>query len=469
MSHKLSFIPDDEPNEIVRRYEKFLSRQKDVSGYFDVEELESIIDYYLQGGRTNESSAALEFGFTLHPNSSALKMKRAKNLLAVGDCMKAYRILDQLTEKEDYEAMLLRIEALARMDRLTEALALCNTLCSNEKSSLDTTCFDIALVFLSLPSHNEAKTFLTKGLQANPNNIEILFELAFCNEQLFDIDEALVNYQKITDIDPFNSEAWFNLGQLYMGRHEMTNAIHCYSYVQAINPNDTLSYLQKAHCFFNQSLYRESLAEYKEYTKLTSETWQTHLFVGECYERLELYNDAIVWYHKSLEIKKDNYEALTGIAICLLEKELYHECFSFLRSAIELKPEAPDVWVYFGEALTGINETEAALWAYQKAIELDPDQPETLMAMGNIHFEKGNFQMALDYYTLAEQHDIDSGLENIHIFLAICYQRLGDNERTDFHLHFALQVNPEAMALYYELTHNDEANTNATNDTHASI
>lgn len=455
MGHKFTFIPDDEPNDIVRRYEDFLLNRKKVSGYFDVEELENIIDYYLHRGRTRESAEAVEFGFKIHPNSSVLLTKRAKNFLAIGEIHKAYRILDSLPEKDDYEVQLLRIEALMRMDRKKEATVLCDRLCKNEHSRLDTACMDIATVMTSLPEPEIALTYLTKGHEFNPKSLEILFEMAFCNEQLFEFEDALENYRKITRIDSFSIEAWFNMGQLYMGISEHNKAISCFDYAQAIKPDDSLTYLQKAHCFFQLQQYRDALNEYKEYTRLTSETWQTHLFIGECYERLDLYNEAILWYHKSLEIKADNYEALTGIAICLLEKEHFVASLDFLKKAIELKPEAADVWVYLGEALTGTDEIDGALVSYLKAIDIDPEQPDTLMAIANIFLEKGEYELAIQYYEQADGFDYENELENIHLFLAIAHDKLGHFEESISELEIAAGLNPEAISLFREIARAD--------------
>ena len=94
MSRKLSFSMDDESGDLVQRYEQFLSGK--ANGYFDVEELENIVEYYLRRGRTKDCNKAIDLGLQLHPNNSALKTKRAKIYLITGDDQKAFRVLDSL-------------------------------------------------------------------------------------------------------------------------------------------------------------------------------------------------------------------------------------------------------------------------------------------------------------------------------------------------------------------------------------
>ena len=115
MSRYLSYQLDDDAGELVSRFEKYLSGT--ATGYFDVDEMERIVEYYLLYGRTKDSLNAVELGKKLHPSSSALDTKRAKIYLATGDVNKAYRILSNLVEDSDTEVVYLKIEALENLER----------------------------------------------------------------------------------------------------------------------------------------------------------------------------------------------------------------------------------------------------------------------------------------------------------------------------------------------------------------
>jgi tetratricopeptide (TPR) repeat protein len=450
MSRKLSFIPDDDSNEIVKRYEAFLSRNN-VSGYFDVEELESIVDYYLRKGRTRESSKALEFGFRLHPNSTELMTKRAKIYLAVGETNKAFRILESQGVTDDYEVNLLKIDALTRLDRNKEAHILCDKMIASETTDQDNVCLDIAYIFLGQFDPDSAFKYLKVGETYNPKNVDLLFELAFCYEQRQDNDQAINSYHKIIRFDPYAAEAWFNLGQIHFSQQEFQEALNAYGYAQTIRPEDSLTYLQKGHTHFQLQQYEEALEEFFSYEKMVTENWQTYLFIGECYERREMFTLAIEYYQKSLSENEENFEALTGIGICLLEQELFNESMVYIRRAIALNDSAADAWVYLAEALTGIDDTRGALLAYLKSIELDPAQPDTLMAIANICMEQGEFTLALQYYIEAERLDRDHELENINLFMAVAYFKVGATEASEVALKKAVAENLDALNLFHEL------------------
>jgi len=162
MSRKLSYSVDDESNDLIKRYEQFL--EGNGSGYFDVEELESIVDFYLRKGRTKDSSGALEFGLKLHPGSSVLKTKRAKIYLVVGDVQKAYRILTSLSDTGDYELKLLKVEALSRLGRNKEAFMLCQNILDDELDDIDNVALDLAFIYIAQLDFETAIKFLKKEI-----------------------------------------------------------------------------------------------------------------------------------------------------------------------------------------------------------------------------------------------------------------------------------------------------------------
>jgi len=448
MGRKLSFSVDDESNDIVKRYEQFLSGT--ATGYFDVEELESIVEYYLRHGRTKDCAKALKLGLQLHPNNNALKTKRAKIYLATGDDKKAFRLLDSLTETTDYEVILLKIEVLTKLGRMKEARELSDSLVANETDDLDNVCLDIAYIYLSQTEYSLALNLLEKGDLFNPNNIELLYELAFCYEQNENFENAIAVNVRIIDIDPFAGEAWFNLGQLYFATQDFTKALDAYEYALAIDEKDSLTCIQKAHVQFQLDMFEEALETYQEYRKMSSYgQWQTDIFIAECYEKMEKYEESISYYKQSLEAHPENYDALTGIAICLLEQENYTESMPYINRALEISPEAADAWVYLAEANIGIDDVDNGLLAYLKSIAIDTDQPDTLMAIANIYLEKTEFELAIKFYLAAK--GLDENMEFINLFIAVSYYKVGNMPKAIAYLRVAILENETAAALFLEL------------------
>lgn len=446
---------DDESDKTVQRFEDFLSRKAETNGYFDVEELEKIAEYYIKKGRTDDCSAALDFGFTLHPNSIALQVKRGKNLLAIGDARKAHQVLEKFSDSTDFEIRMLRLEALVHIGKKRISRQLAEQILESEGHTASAY-IDMACFLEPISGYELAVTLLQQGVERYPADIEMHYELGLCYEQVGNFDEALLIYKKITAIDPFASEAWFNVGQLHYSKNELKDALYAFEYAQALMPDDSLTSMQKAHTLFQLMQYAEALDEYKNYMELTAPGWQTHLFIAECYERLRKIDDAMEHFNKSLDFRPDNYQSITGLAICMLEKEQYTESLKYSRKAVIIKPDNPEAWVYLAEGYTGNEKYEDALDAYDKAIELEPNLPDVLQSAGNVCMELRRYEQAYSYFNQALERDTDNELEDIYLLLAIASFKCGKMTEYVDYLDKALEQNTEAGATLKELLADDE-------------
>ncbi|MFV0390362.1 MAG: tetratricopeptide repeat protein [Paludibacteraceae bacterium] len=443
-----SFFIDDESGELVKRYEKYLSG--DATGYFDVDEMERIVEYYLSYGRTKDSLRAVELGKKLHPASDGLDIKRAKIYLATGETNKALRILTSLVEDSDPEIIFLKIEALSKLERVHEAFELTEELITEtDDADKDVICIDLAMIFQSIGDFDSALKILKIGDEHHPKNIDLLFDMAFCQEQKSLLEDAMQTYQRIIDIDSYVSEAWFNLGQVHFLRSNFEDAIEAFDYALVINEKDSFALIQKAHAHFQLGQWQEAIDIYLEYAEVIPDKWQVRLFIGECYEKKENFPKALYYYKLSYKEMSDNYEALIGIAICLLELEQFEESLEYIKKALEIGSEMPDAWVYLAEAKVGLGDLKSALEAYHQAISIEPNQPDTLLAMGNLYMDSAKFRSALKYYELA--YSYDSTLEFIELFISVASYYTGDYVQTALYLELAIHRNLDAAKLFLEL------------------
>ncbi len=131
--------------ELLQRYEQSMARNE--SGYFDVEELEEIADYYLQRNRTKDSSRAVELGLRLHPMSSELLIRRARIYFALEDYQRAMQVVRRIeaTEKNDVEVLMLKAALYISMEQTREAIELYNRLIDENPDETEDICFDAAV------------------------------------------------------------------------------------------------------------------------------------------------------------------------------------------------------------------------------------------------------------------------------------------------------------------------------------
>jgi len=441
-------------SELVERYERGLSEGH--PGYFDVDELEDIFEFYLSRGRNKESSEVVELGLRLHPNSSVLLLKRATLYMEIGEPKRALQIIDRLPELNDPEAMMVRAQILLQLNRREEALRLLHYIMDEENIDKSSLSLDISGVLVEENLHLEAIEFLLQALQADERNIDILFELAYSYEQINSTDKAIKTYQKILDIDPYSSETWFNLGQALFNENRYGEAIEAYDFAQVINPDDSLSLLQKAHSLFQSGQYLQAANCYKEYGSNTEVTDSILIYEGEAYEKASLFDQAMDCYSKALELNPKNTDACTGMGISLMEKGEYKASLIWFEKVLRIDHSIGETWVYIAEVFVNMEMPEEALMSYLRALEINPVQADVLAAIGNLFFDAEQYEKALSYYQKAEV--IDPELTGLDLFYSLVYAKLGAKDVSDEYLGRAIKTDKDAQKIFDEIINGNKAN-----------
>jgi len=449
---------EDNVLELVERYERNLSEGH--PGYFDVDELEDISDYYQKRGKYQDSTAVVEMGLRLHPNSSILMLKRATLYLEIGEAQRALQIIDRLPERNDTDANLVRAEIFMQLNRREEALQILHQVMDEELSEKSALCLDITGILVEDGMHGEAVEFLLEAIAEDPKNIDLLFELAYSYEQLGNTSEAILVYKSILDNDPYSSETWFNLGQACFNESRYDEAIEAYDYALVVNPKDLLAQLQKAHSYFQDGQFIQAAAAYKEYGLHSEITAAVLIYEGESYEKATLFEQAIECYRRALDIDPKCVDACTGIGICLMEKEEFSASLVWFEKALRIDASISETWVYVAEVFVNLNMSEEAMLSYKRSLDIDPDQSDVLASLGNLYFDAGDYIKTLNLYQEAEILDHD--LTGLNLFYALVYAKLGDRELASEYLAKAIVLDDNAQKVFDDIINenDEEANLN---------
>src|SRR5687767_4702637 len=96
----------DYTEELVHKYEQMLAKQQSL--YFDIDELEEIIDYYCDENRFHKAIRVIEYGYVLFPENTTMLLREGQILSAMGHLNKALARLKLLEKIEsNNEEMLL--------------------------------------------------------------------------------------------------------------------------------------------------------------------------------------------------------------------------------------------------------------------------------------------------------------------------------------------------------------------------
>ncbi|MBQ1969754.1 MAG: hypothetical protein II221_00985, partial [Paludibacteraceae bacterium] len=172
-----SILPNDGQKDTLRRYERSLSEGR--AEYFGTDELEVVVDYYIQRLKFQKAKEAVDFGLAQHPGNVMLLSKAARICIENGEMEKARVLVSGLLEREPGNRALLFLSGeleLAEGDVVAAKEAFDKVLSGNAQD-VDEVCLDIAYVYISKMSFEAALHFLKMGFKANSLNITLCFEL----------------------------------------------------------------------------------------------------------------------------------------------------------------------------------------------------------------------------------------------------------------------------------------------------
>ena len=89
----------DDVQDDIERYKRMISTDKEL--YFDVHQIESISDFYIEKGLYDKASHVLQIGMKQHPLASSLKAKYAGILADNGQLDEAYELLLEIAPLEE--------------------------------------------------------------------------------------------------------------------------------------------------------------------------------------------------------------------------------------------------------------------------------------------------------------------------------------------------------------------------------
>src|SRR5688500_12260855 len=223
-------------------------------------------------------------------------------------------------------------------------------------------------------------------------------------------------------------------------------------------------YDERAHQLYNEGQYDEALDVLKEGLGLYPNSVELHIGVGYAYHAREEYAWARRSFEEALVLDPDHEDALAGLGETLLKfgqqdaairsfrrilelgyqddldlmlqagralfKEgLIEDARQFFDIAVQQAPEMAEAVAMVGYAQHRLGDDEAAIVTLRRALQLDGDHADARIYLGNILYDRGDYEAALYHLdrTSPDDHWDELGIWRL-IELKKTVYRLKDND-----------------------------------------
>lgn len=213
-------------------------------------------------------------------------------------------------------------------------------------------------------------------------------------------EAALDYYQKATETNPEDPNAWHGLGSCYIGLDQQDNAIEAFHNSIAADPEDASGHLILAMYYKVLEQYQKVVVSLLKGIKIDPENLQARFELADAYGNLNQTDDQIQSLKEILEIKPDHVPTLHRMGNTVGRIGRYDEALDLLLKASALEPDNAQIHFDIGVTYHHKKLPEKELRAYTRAIRANPWMAPAHYNMGQLFLSQGNRKLALHQYEI---------------------------------------------------------------------
>ncbi|MDA0939830.1 MAG: tetratricopeptide repeat protein [Bacteroidetes bacterium] len=349
------------------------------SRFFDHDDLEMLIEHYLERGSVRKAQQVHHYASGLYPESLSLQLREAQILASNGKHVQAIPRLKNLLsfEPQNEEIHLTLANIYSQMHEHTLALQHFNAVLEFADEELKKDIYiDVALEHENMGEWKQAVRILLKALKEDPSNETALYELAFCLDKEGRIQEAAEFYTQYLDDHPYSFAAWYNLGNAHQRLGKYKEAVNAYDFAIAIEDSFAPAYHQKAEALTALERFGDALEVHRETLLIDAPQPSTFCYMGECLEHLGNLDEAEQYYMQCLELDAHFLEAHVGLGVLDDLREDWNAALEHFAQALLLHPHHEDTLLMMATVLKKLGRHEDADTCLVQLLERNPKHLE---------------------------------------------------------------------------------------------
>lgn len=354
---------DNEVRELVLAFENMHNMA--VQRFFDVDQLEIVIDYYLEQMDVELLQHAVCFAEELYPDNFAIRLRRAHLLCIQNDFKRALSVLDELQniDPDNTDVAYAMATVFSALEQPQRAIQ-CYLRASVDNFELGMIYGNIADEYVNLNDVTHAIEYYMKSLKENPNDDRSVENLFFSfNAKLNngeDVGYVIDFYNQFVIDHPYSVKGWFYLGSVYESVGLWEKAVDAFEFVIAIDDQYVEAYIQIANCYQNMGAFDRSLSIIQEAIDKNGK------------------NEILFVYLASVYLESDNpYTAI-----------------SYIKKAIEMSQKNVMSWIILAESYDRLGDYSSAAFAIDQACGIDVSTVALSSSAADIYIHYGDFEKA---------------------------------------------------------------------------
>jgi tetratricopeptide (TPR) repeat protein len=273
-------------------------------------------------------------------------------------------------------------------------------------------------------------------------------------EKLYDdakYKEAAVAYDKATELDPKNEDAFYKAGWCYNDLDKFINAIDRLKKAVVLKKTDHLAWQELGYAYKKTSKNEEALSCLNKAIEIKPTYAMAYKQLGDVYQNLNKNAEAILAYKKCYDNNDKNDDACYNLGYIYNGLEEYSNALDWLNKANNIKPGV-DVYNEMGFANYKLKKSDEALSAYKSALEINSKNGTAYKGMADVYrmnYKPAKLTEAIENYLKAIEYNPKSS--GSHYGLGWCYNEKSRYEEAIPLLSKSIELDRTFAAAYVEL------------------
>lgn len=412
----------DDVKQLVLDFEAMQNRGD--SRYFDVDQLETIIDFYLDTADGEMLEKSVRYGESLFPSSNEIRLRRVHLLCFKERFKEALSLLKELEQMEpDNTDVLYALGAVySALEQSRKSIQYFHKAAA-DGYELGTIYSNIADEYVKMNQSAEARNYYRRALRENPDDEHSLYELANCYEDYNATDRWIQFYTRFVEEHPYSKVAWFCLGEGYLTVNLYEKAIDAYQYAIAIDESFYFAYMQLSACYCLMEDYNQAVSVLHDTLKHADDKAYVYFRIAEIFRQINNPVTANVYYRKALNEDPYYAEAWHALSLSYSMIRQFSLAIDAAKKAVKINIESPLYLTTLALIYADNGDLDEADRIFQSAIPYYNDFEQGWLAYADFLIVKQDYDQAIDVLTRALP-ECELVLE-FNKRLALCYYNCG--------------------------------------------
>lgn len=441
----MALEPNEYPDKSIKKFESML--KTDDVYFFDAEDFEEIIHYYLNMGKIALGKKAIKFGLEQHPHSSELKLLQVEVLVFEDNYKEAEKILDQLQNIDSFneEIYIQRANIQSKQDNHQDAINLLLEALSLTQDSFDLHSL-LGMEYLFMDNYEKAKESFMRCVDFDDADYSSLYNVVYCFEFLEDYDGAIHYLNDYLERNPYCQVAWHQLGKMYLSKDMHKEALTAFDF--AIISDDAFigAYFEKGKVLEKLGRYNEAIENYETTIKIDDPTSHAYLRIGKCHEKLENYDLAKHYYYNTVHEDPLLDKGWIAITDFYYRQKNLDKALHYINKAINIDGENAMYWIRCAKIYVGLSNYDEADFAFKQAVDLGNYELETWYEWASTLKRLTDYESAKQVLLQGLEFYPESAKLN-YFYSGICL-KIGDRSTAKAKLQLALDLDGKLKMLF---------------------